>query len=174
MDATEAGLQAENVDVLFSFGTPIRRVLIKTKQGFFLPVFSVLDLVKTAKECSTASAKGIAWRILSMLSEDTRKGLIEAVFSPGEEGTLGADAEMAVEIMLLVPGSETSNRLRARAVRSLLGLEEDACVPIMKEYHQKRSFSSDKVRHLLLASMVLLAVTRFSLQLSRLTFEVSR
>jgi len=95
-----------------------------------MPVFSAIDLVKMSKCCGAVSAKGIFWRLLRehhALSQNDAfpAGVYSVKFSPHGDEMIAVDAEMACELLMLIPGSAHAQDLRRKAVKSLLEIEED-------------------------------------------------
>ena len=96
-------------------------------------VFSAIDLVRMSKCCGKVSAKGILWRILkehAALSSQEKlpSGIFSVKLSPEEDEIIAVDAEMACELLLLIPGSAHAQLLRRKAVKSLLEIEDSAVV----------------------------------------------
>lgn len=97
------------------------------------PVYAAFDLVKVVKDCNLPSAKKIIWRIfkdygdfleLSTLPE----GAFVCKFPANDEETVGLTLEAAIEVLLLLPESQTSRDLRRSWIRQRLypGLRAEA------------------------------------------------
>ena len=86
------------------------------------PAYAAFDLVKVVKDCNLPSAKKIVWRIfkdygdfleLSTLPE----GAFLCKFPAHDEETVGVTLEAAIELLLLLPESQTSRDLRRSWIR---------------------------------------------------------
>jgi hypothetical protein len=139
----------------------VRQGYVCTEANSCVPVFSAIDLVRMSKGCGKLSAKGLFWRILrehqSLVKSDAfPSGIYALKLSPEEEEMIALDAEMACELLMLIPGSTHAHSLRKKAVKSLLEIEDldhtgssSPCESLLSAFHpeSRRTLEVSRFRY---------------------------